>query len=185
MSDAAPERITVGLIRGLHGLNGTVRIETLTDNPDRFVAGARFYVDGEAAPLTIAWTGPSKPGLLVRFEEVSSREVAERLRDRYLEVVAESELPEGQWYWHQIEGLAVTTREGLALGAVVDVFRAGEAEVYVVRGGERGEVLIPAIADVVVELDPPGGKMVVDAAVLALDSTPPPRRRKRHAKNDA
>jgi 16S rRNA processing protein RimM len=184
VSEATPDRIAVGLVRGLHGLDGAVRVEPLTDNPDRFVAGAELLVDGEEAPLTITWTGPSKPGVLVRFEGVSSREAAERLRDRYLEVAAEQVLPEGSWYWHQIVGLAVTTREGTALGNVVDIFRAGEAEVYVVRGGERGEVLIPAIADVVVELDPPGGKMVVDAGVLALESTPLPRRRKRHAKND-
>lgn len=185
MSDAAPDRITVGLVRGLHGLNGTVRIETLTDNPDRFVVGAELFVEGDGTPLTIGWTGPSKPGLLVRFDEVASREAADRLRDRYLEVAAEPVLPEGSWYWHQIEGLPVTTREGTALGTVVDVFRAGEAEVYVVRGGERREILIPAVSDVVVDLDPAAGRMVVDAAVLALDSTPPPRRRKRHARYDA
>jgi 16S rRNA processing protein RimM len=182
VTDAGPERIAVGLIRGLHGLDGTVRVEILTDELDRFAVGSELLVDGGNDRLTITWSGPSKPGVLVRFEELASREAADRLRGRYLEVVADEELPDGTWYWHQIEGLAVVTREGKALGNVVDIFRAGEAEVYVVRGGERGEVLIPAVKDIVVSLDPAAGSMTVDAQVLALDSTPLPRRRKKHAK---
>lgn len=159
-----------------------MRVETLSDNPDRFAVGSELLVDGGNERLTVAWSGPSKLGILVRFEEVASREAADRLRDRYLEVPVDKDLPAGSWYWHQIEGMAVVTREGMDLGKVVDIFRAGEAEVYVVRGGERGEVLIPAVTDVVVALDPVAGTMTVDADVLAFDSTPLPRRRKRHAR---
>lgn len=184
MGDAGPERIAVGLVRGLHGLNGGVRVETLSDDSERYAVGSELLAEGDDTPLVVAWSGPSKPGVLVRFEGISSREAAERLRDRYLEVIVSGDLPDGLWYWHQIEGLAVVTREGVPLGNVVDVFRAGASEVYVVRGGERGEILVPAVAEVVVRLDPDAGSMTVDAAVLALDSTPLPRRRKRHAKKE-
>ena len=179
MATPADERVTVGLVRGMHGLRGAVRVEVLSDDPERFAVGSTLYADGEAEPLTIAWTGPAKPGLLVRFAELTDRESVEPLRERYLEADAQEPLPEGTYYWHQIQGLAVSTTTGEDLGTVVDVFRAGEAEVYVVRGGRLGEVMVPAVKNVVVELDPAAGRMVVDAVALDLP-TRPPRRRRRH-----
>ena len=123
------------------------------------------------------WTGPSKPGLLVHFAEVTSREAAEPLRDRYLEVVPEAPLPAGSWYWHEIVGLEARTTGGEVLGTVSEVFRAGAGEVYVVTGGLRGEVLVPAVRGVVVELAPAEGRLVVDP--LALD-LPAPRSPEEH-----
>jgi 16S rRNA processing protein RimM len=173
------ERVTVGLVRGLHGLRGAVRVEVLSDDPDRFTPGSVLFAEGDDRPLTVAWTGPARPGLLVRFDEFDSRESVEPLRDTYLEAVPESALPPGTWYWHQIRGLEVTTTSGEALGRVVDVFRAGENEVYVVEGGARGELMIPAVRGVVVELDPPVGRLIIDPVALDLPDGPP-RRRRRH-----
>jgi len=168
------ERVTVALVRGLHGLRGAVRLEVLTDTPDRFRLGSILYVEGQDAPLTVDWTGPSKPGLLVHFAEVTSREAAEPLRERYLEVVPEAKLPAGSWYWHEIVGLEAHTTSGEVLGTVSEVFRAGAGEVYVVTGGLRGEVLVPAVRGIVTELAPAEGRLVVDP--LALD-LPAPRAR--------
>jgi 16S rRNA processing protein RimM len=174
----AAERVTVGLVRGLHGLRGAVRVEVLSDEPERFAVGSVLFAEGDDRPLTIAWTGPAKPGLLVRFEELPSREAVEHLRRRYLEVAQEA-LPDGTYYWHQVQGLTASTTEGVKLGSVVDVFRAGGGEVYVVRGGTLGEVMVPAVSSVVVELDPDAGRLVVDPVALDLP-TKPPRRRRRH-----
>ena len=180
MSRPDAERITVGLVRGLHGLQGAVRVEVLSDDPVRFSVGSVLYADGGQRPLTVAWTGPSKPGILVRFEELPNRESVEPLRDRYLEAVAGEPLPEGTWYWHQIRGLAARTTDGRDLGTVVDVFRAGEGEVYVAGGSPLGEVMIPAVSNVVVELDAEAGYLVVDPIALDLPDKPP-RRRRRHS----
>ena len=167
MTPSPDERVTVALVRGLHGLRGAVRLEVLTDAPDRFRLGSILYLEGQDAPLTLDWTGPSKPGLVVHFAEVTSREAAEPLRDRYLEVVPEAPLPAGSWYWHQIVGVEARTADGEVLGTVSEVFRAGAGEVYVVTGGLRGEVLVPAVRGVVTELAPAEGRLVVDP--LALD----------------
>jgi 16S rRNA processing protein RimM len=129
--------------------------------------------------LTIDWTGPANPGLLVSFAEVQSREEADPLRQRYLEALPGEPLPQDTYYWHQLEGLTVSTTTGETLGSVVDVFRAGGGEVYVVRGGDRGEILVPAVSDIVVDLDPPAGRLVVDPVALDLPQKPP-RRRRRH-----
>jgi 16S rRNA processing protein RimM len=180
---ASPDaRVAVALVRGLHGLRGAVRVEVLTDVADRFQPGAVLFVEGQDTPLTVDWTGPSKPGLLVHFTEVSSREAAEPLRDHYLEVVPEAPLPAGSWYWHEIVGLQVLTTDGEVLGTVSEVFRAGAGEVYVVTGGPRGELLVPAVRSVVTELAPPEGRLVVDARALDL---PAPKARMEEPAPDA
>jgi 16S rRNA processing protein RimM len=174
VADPPGERITVGLVRGLHGLRGAVRVEVLSDEPSRFTVGSVLHAEGDERPLTIAWTGPAKSGLLVRFQELPDRESVEALRERYLEAVPKAPLPDETYYWHEIVGLEVLTTAGEDLGAVRDVFRAGAGEVYVVRGGARGEVLVPAVRSVVVELAPSEGRLVVDADALGLGSPPAP-----------
>jgi 16S rRNA processing protein RimM len=161
------ERLVVGLVRGVHGLKGAVRVEVLTDNPDRFAVGSVLHAEGDELPLTIASAHRDGPGLLVRFEEIRDRPAADRLRDTYLEAAPIS-LPDDAHYWHDILGCSVTTRDGEELGEVVDVFRVGESEVYTVRG-PRGEVLVPAVASVVIELAPAAKRIVVDADALGLN----------------
>ena len=170
------ERLVVGLVRGVHGLQGALRVEILTDNPDRFAVGSVLHAEGDERLLTVTSAQRDGPGLLVRFKEVRDRASADRLRDTYLEAAA-ADLPADEFYWHDIVGCAVETRDGEALGEVVDVFRIGESEVYTVRGS-RGEVLVPAVASIVLELEPHAKRIVVDGDALGLDDKvepPPPR----------
>ncbi len=164
----------VGQVRGLHGLRGTVRVEILSDDPRRFARGRRLYLEGEAAPLTVSWSQVNPPGMLVRFREVDQREAAEALRERYLEVEVDSDaLPAGAFYWHEVEGTPVRTTEGELLGTVEEILRVGEGEVFIVRGGPRGEILIPAVSAVITELAPREGRIVVDREALGLDDELP------------
>ena len=162
------DRLVVGLVRGLHGLRGAVRVEVLTDNPARFVPGSVLFVEGDSRPLTVASSHRDGPGLLVKFREVADRNASEALRDAYLEAAADDELEDDAYYWHEIVGCSVSTTSGEHLGTVAEVFRVGEGEVYVVRG-PRGEVLVPAVSSVVTELAPSEKRIVVDAEVLGLD----------------
>ena len=162
----ADDRLTVGLVRGVHGLRGALRIEVLSDNPERFAPGEVLFREGSDAPLTIISAQRDGPGLLVRFREVTSRDAADQLRDAYLEAPGD-DLPEKTWYWHDIVGCGVTTETGDELGRVADIFRVGEAEVYVVRG-PLGEVLVPAVESVIRVLEPEHRRIVVDAHALGL-----------------
>ena len=47
------DRLVVGLVRGVHGLRGAVRVEILSDNPDRFAVGNVLHREGDDRPLTI------------------------------------------------------------------------------------------------------------------------------------
>jgi len=163
------DRLVVGLVRGVHGLRGVVRVEILSDNPARFDVGSVLHRESDERPLTIVSAQRDGPGLLVRFAEIGDRKGADQLRNVYLvaDRTDRDELPEATFYWHDIIGCTVATLDGEPLGKVADVFRVGESEVYVVRG-PRGEVLVPSVAAIVRELDPAAGRMVVDAAALGL-----------------
>ena len=79
----------VALVRGVHGLNGAVRAEVLTDRPeDRFVIGAVLFREGDDRPLTIASAEAvaDGPGWRIRFREISTRDGADALRGAYLEI---------------------------------------------------------------------------------------------------
>jgi 16S rRNA processing protein RimM len=173
------ERLVVGQVRGIHGLRGAVRVEVLTDDAHRFDPGSVLYREGDDAPLTVTWRRDDAPGpgILVRFRELPNRTAAERLKDAYLEGDAARSLPAGTYYWHDIVGARVVTTDGEELGTVDDVFRAGEGDVFAVRGGSRGEVLVPAVSSVVRELEPGSGRIVVDRETLDLG--PPVARRPR------
>ena len=136
----------VGLVRGIHGLRGAVRVEVLTDDPARFEAGARLFPEGSDEQLTVDWSQSDGPGILIRFRERPDRAAVEPLRDRYLEaLVSADDRPPDSWYWHEVLGVTVTTSTGEDLGKVSDIFRTGGSEVFVVEG-PRGEVLVPAVA---------------------------------------
>jgi 16S rRNA processing protein RimM len=166
----AGERLVVGQVRGFHGLRGTLRVESLTDRPDeRFAVGQVLFREGSDSPLTITEADTDAVGWRVRFAEVPDRTAAEALRDVYLEAVVApgQELPRGEFYWHQVVGSAVTDVDGTALGEVVDIYRAGGADVAVVRG-PAGELDIPLVRSVVRIFAPARGEIVVDGDALGL-----------------
>jgi 16S rRNA processing protein RimM len=167
---SAGERLVVGQVRGFHGLKGAVRVESLTDRAEeRFAAGSVLYRESGEASLTIIEAVADGLGWRLRFKEVVDRTAAETLRDVYLETVVApgEELPRGEYYWHQIIGSAVSDVDGTALGKVVDIYRAGGAEVVVVRN-EVGEMDIPLVRSLVRIFAPARGEIVVDGEALGI-----------------
>ena len=170
-------RLVVAQVRGLHGLNGAVRVEVLTDRPEaRFATGRVLHLEGDTRPLTIIAAQPVEdgPGWRLRFNEAQDRGAAERLRDAYLEIEVDrsSDLDADVAYWHEVIGSTIRDSTGAMLGTVADVYRAGENEVYVVRGGPAGEFDVPAVRDIITTFAPERGEIVVDEAVLDLGGAP-------------
>lgn len=147
-------------ISGAKGLAGAVRIELLTDWPERVAAGALVYLEGEDRPRRVLELQAGGRVPVIMLEALEGRQAAEAVIGRYLEVEA-VELPEGSFYWHQLVGLRVVDEAGAAMGEVVEVFRAGENEVYRVQDPDGGELLVPAVRDFVREIDLARGIMVV------------------------
>jgi 16S rRNA processing protein RimM len=179
------ERLAVGLVRGIHGLRGAVRVEILTDRPEeRFRPGAVVYREGSEEPLTVTSAHADEPGWLVRFEEIRDRTAADALREAYLEseVLPGEELARGEYYWHEVIGASVRSTAGEELGTVVDIYRAGAAEVFVVRGEAYGEFDLPAVRAVIRIFAPKRGEIVVDTDALELERPKPPRPRGRRSR---
>lgn len=153
--------VVVGRIVTAHGVKGEVKVEPLTDFPERFARGSRLWLDGvELGVMSGRW---QRSQVIVKLDGVDSREAAEALRGKELTVPDVAELPVGEdlYYLHDIVGLRVESRDGEALGEVYDVLSTGSNDVYVVRG-DGGEMLLPALEDVVLEVDVAGGRIVVD-----------------------
>jgi len=120
---------------------------------------------------------PDGPGWRLRFREVPDRTLAEGLRGAYLEAPAgpADALPRGSYYWHEVVGTTVRDLADRDIGTVVDVYRVGEAEVFVVRGEPYGEFDLPAVRAFVRIFAPKRGEIVVDVDALALEAAPPPK----------
>ncbi len=182
----------VALVRGIHGLNGALRVEVLTDRPEaRFVRGAILFREGSDQPLKVVdgVAIADGPGWRIRLAGAPDRQAAEAFRGAYLEaLVPPEEAAAGaqSWLWHEIVGLPVQARDGEELGTVADIYRVAENDVYVVRG-PRGEFDVPAVRDFVVSIDPHGAGLTVDVEALDLPPLKPPRpyRAPRPRKGDA
>ncbi|MBA2451262.1 MAG: 16S rRNA processing protein RimM [Chloroflexi bacterium] len=166
-----------------HGTTGELSCEIVTEFPRRFRRTKTVYLgpeQGRPEPSTPdhgpsetprpyavqqARVAPRGHGqqLLLKVEGIDDREAAERLRGVAVQV-PESEawqLPRGRFYWHQIVGLRVVTVDGRELGMVKEILETGANDVYVVQT-EQGELLLPAIKDVVKEIAPERGVMLVE-----------------------
>jgi len=165
---APPEFLIVGYILAPWGLRGEVKVEVVTDFPERFAPQKVVYLN--TRPLEIESCRPHKQHLVVKLATIDSVEDAEKLRGQDL-TIPRSELyplPEGQYYTFQIIGLKVVTTEGKLLGRITEIMTTGSNDVYIVEG-KRGEILIPAIEDVVKSIDLKKGKMVIEAIEGLLD----------------
>ena len=152
-------RLAVVKVLAAKGLKGAVRVELLTDWPERLTAGVELWPEGVSDALRISRIESGGRATILHFEGVTTREAAEELAGTYLEGQART-LPEDTWYWADLIGLRVETSDGAPLGELVEVFRAGANEVYRVVG-PAGERLVPALRSVVLEIDLEQGRLVV------------------------
>lgn len=108
--------------------------------------------------------------LLISFYGISNREEAATLRNAVIEtdVATLPALPEDEYYHGQIMGLTVITDDGRQLGTIADIMETGGADVYVVHGHGR-EYLIPAIKDIIAQVDLDAGTVTIKPMEGLLD----------------
>lgn len=150
-----PDFVLVGVLRRPHGLRGEVQVSIETDFPERLQPGVQLFLGEAHTPVTIRSYRLMDNGLLLSFKEFPDRNSLESIRNAPLfsRVQDSPPLPPGQYYRYQLMGLSVVTDTGEELGVLTQVLETGANDVYVVQSPTYGEVLLPAIEDVVLETD--------------------------------
>jgi len=158
-----PVFLVVGRFRRSHGLKGEIQLEPITDFPERLRVNKLVYVGEDKRPLKIASRRWQDTLLLVSFDGYHDIDQVSELRNQLLYVRADDlpELPEGEYYHHQLLGSRVLDEEGRELGTLVDILETGANDVYMVRTPEGGEMLFPAIPNVVLSVDIQGKEIRV------------------------
>lgn len=100
---------------------------------------------------------------LLRLEGLESVETVRSLAGQWLVAPGEPvpDLPPGEYYHYQLVGLEVVTDQGEELGTLQEVLVTGSNDVYVVRSATGDEILLPAISQVVKDVDLPAGRILV------------------------
>lgn len=162
MTSTRDDWLRLGALTAPWGVHGEIKIR-LDADVEVMRRVKRAYLGDERRAVDVV--GVYQRGRLhsVKLRGIDSIEAAETLRDAVLWLPRSEApaLPPGHLYVDDVLGLRAVTTDGHELGEVVDVMTNAANDVYVVRG-PAGEVLIPAIRDVVVELDPAAGLLRVE-----------------------
>lgn len=158
-----PQLLAVGRVLRPHGVRGDLLLEVLTDFPEHLAEVDTVYVGEAATAHRVADVRFHRGQLLLRLAGCADRDAADRFRGQLVQIGATTAkpLPPGQYYWHQIIGLAVFTEEGEALGHITEILETGANDVYVVKGPEGQELLLPALKSVLKAVDLEAKRMTV------------------------
>lgn len=166
--------LIVGQVIRPHGVRGEVVVDIRTDSPDeRFQVGSVLETDPvTAGPLTVEQVRPHLGRLLVTFEGVADRDVADRLRGVLL-CVDSDDVPEltdpDEFHDHELIGLRAVSPEGAQLGEVVRIDHAPASDLLVLRLSDGRTALVPFVRAIVPEVDVTGGRVVLTPPEGLLD----------------
>lgn len=163
MSRAQPEYLVVGEVLKPWGYKGEVKVKLLTDFPTRIAKLKTVYLGPDLRAFHVERARLLSGFAVFKLEGLDAPESVAKLRGQAVQVAATEAAPlrKGQYFHHQIIGLHVSTIEGEELGTVEEILETGANDVYLVRRVDGTEVLIPAIQDVIREIDLERGLVVV------------------------
>lgn len=157
--------ITIGKVQKTHGVKGEIKIEPMTDHPERFSELRRVHLTSsrgaskECAVRSVRYMNGMPVLSLKGYDDP---ETARELNGWLVQVPQEETvpLPEGQYYWFELVGMEVFTESGEKLGSIVDIFETGSNDVYVMKAGKK-EVYLPATKEVIRQIDRATKRMVI------------------------
>ncbi|MEU4442000.1 ribosome maturation factor RimM [Actinosynnema sp. NPDC050801] len=169
--------VVVGRVAKAHGISGELAVDVRTDSPEtRFALGSVLAAklrDGTSRNLTVAAARNHSGRLLVRFEEVLTRDVAETLRGTVLLGRTEDLPPTGdpdEFYDHELEGLTAELADGTKVGTVLEIVHGPGGELLVVKREDGSETLVPFVREIVPTVDIAGKRVVLDPPEGLLDA---------------
>ena len=157
--------LEVGKIVNTHGLRGEVKVVPWTDYPEQFEDIETVYrkTKTDYEKLTIRGIKYQKGNIILRFAEITDINEAEKYKNQILYAERDDlgELPEGVYYIADLIGLTVITDEGEEIGKIADVINTGASDIYEIKREGKKNLLLPAIPDVVLEVDLENKKVTV------------------------
>jgi len=155
----------IGQIVNTNGLKGMLKIKPFTDDIKEFEEFKTIYIQkkAELVEFKIQMVRYVKNMVLLKLEGIDDIDEAEKYRNLYLKVERSKmpKLPEDTYYVVDLIDCEVITIDGETLGKVDDVFSTGSNDVYVVKNELGKQILLPAIGEVVKEVDIPNKKITV------------------------
>jgi len=160
--DPDPGHIAVGRVLAPFGLKGELKVQSLTDNEERFAPKSKLWADQQ--PVTVVKSRAAGGHLYLTLKGYLDRSSVDRFRGALLQVPESMlpDLPEGQYYRYQLLGLTIVDREGRVIGKLEEIIETGANDVYRVRTEDCSDVLLPALNDVIISVDLQARNMVVD-----------------------
>lgn len=161
--------IKIGQIINTHGHRGELKVYPLTDDINRFKDLVHVYIKkgNEYKSYQISGVRYHKDLVLLSLHEIIDMNEAETFKGLYLELPEEElrVLPEGHYYIFQLVGLNVYEHDRF-LGKVFDIIKTGSNDVYVVQHPDKKRpLLIPALKDVVRQIDLTAGLIRVELPI--------------------
>ena len=156
--------LEVGQIVNTYGIKGFVKVVPLVDNCNQFKDFKTLYIQEKKniKELQIEEVKFSKNLVLLKFKGIDTIEQAEELRNYYLQAKrSDIKLEKGAYFIVDLIGLDVYTEEGNLLGILKEVLQPGANDVYVVENGEKQQILLPVIPDVIKKVDIEGKRVIV------------------------
>ena len=157
----------IGRIRKPHGVKGALKVAIQSDDPTRFKTLDRVFIsanpeDHQPQEHRVVDVRLQSRDAVVLFDGIQNPEDARRYNSHWLFIALEDVTPlsDGEMFTWQLIGLDVITDDGQPLGKVASLLETGANDVLVVNG-DKGEILLPDIPDVVQEIDLQSGKIVV------------------------
>lgn len=149
--------LEIGQIVNTFGIKGQVKIVPFTDDITRYDELKEIYVEkkNELKLFQIEQVNYKKNMVILKLKGIETVEEAEKLRNCYLKIDRKDakELPKDTYFIVDLLGLDVYTDEGKLLGKVDDIYNAGSSDIYVVKDELGKQILLPAIKDVLKEVD--------------------------------
>lgn len=155
----------IGKIVNTHGIRGELKIIPLTDDITRYKKLEWIYIDvnNKLQKYIVEGVKFHKQNVLLKLKDVDDMNTAESLKNSFIKIPRELaiKLPKDSYFICDIIGCEVFEENDNFLGKVVDVIETGSNDVYVVKNDKKKEILIPAIKDVVLNVNIEDGKIVV------------------------
>ena len=164
--------ITLGKVGSVYGIKGWLKIHSFTENAEDIFDYSPWSLKlgGKTQSVTVTDWRKHNNGLIAKFDGIDDRDIAQGVVSHEI-TVDESvlpELPEGDFYWRDLIGMAVVTDQGYNLGEVTDIMETGANDVLVVKanrndGFGKKERLIPYLFEQVVKtVDATNKQITVD-----------------------